>query len=155
MAIDEKVLIERLEKQQKKAFSVLVGWAYEDAIEIINQLAEESNLTPCYLGSPCEYQNEEAKMPPTLLDYITFVDDNNGWIPCSERLPKEKVYDDGYVEPSEDVLVYTRYGNRKISRYWGSRRNKRDYYDWVDIKCQKNEVIAWQPLPELYKGDQK
>lgn len=75
---------------------------------------------------------------------------NNGWIPCSERLPDEKVYDDGYVEPSDDVLVYTRYGNRKVSRYWGNRRNKRDYYDWVDIKCRKNEVLAWMPLPAPY-----
>lgn len=52
---------------------------YENKDKPVNQLAEESNLTPCYLGSPCEYQRENAKMP---MEYW-----NNGWIPCSERLP--------------------------------------------------------------------
>ena len=76
---------------------------------------------------------------------------NNGWISCSERLPKEKVCDDGYVEPSDAVLVFTKYGSCKVSRYWGNRRNKRDYYDWVDIDYRKKEVLAWQPLPKPYK----
>ena len=42
-AIDEfaKSLNERLEEKRKKAASVLVGWAYEDAIEIADQLAEQ------------------------------------------------------------------------------------------------------------------
>ena len=80
---------------------------------------------------------------------------NNGWIPCSERMPEEKVYNDGFSEPSDDVLVFTKDGDCKVSRYWGNRRNKRDYYDWVDIKCRKDDVVAWQPLPAPYKGEQK
>lgn len=76
---------------------------------------------------------------------------NNGWIPCSERLPEERFYDDGYVEPSEEVLVFTKYGDCKVSRYWGNRRNQRDYYDWVDIKYRQDKVIAWRELPAPYQ----
>lgn len=79
---------------------------------------------------------------------------NDGWIPCSEKLPEEDVLEDGYVEPSEAVLVFTKYNSYKVSRYWGNRRNKRDYHDWVDIKYRKNEVIAWKHIaPYQTKGE--
>ena len=89
--IDEKVLIERLEKRRKgvkramdfdgptMALACMDG-AFIQTIHDVNQLAEESKLTPCYLGSPCEYQNEDAKIPVECW--------NNGWIPCSKRLPE-------------------------------------------------------------------
>lgn len=76
-----------------------------------------------------------------------------GWIPCSERLPEERDYYDGYVEPSDAVLVFTKYGDCKVSRYWGNRRNQRDYYDWVDIKYRTNDVLAWMPLPSPYQKE--
>lgn len=110
-------------------FDRAVGYAngMAIAIDILNQLAEEYKDVP---------------------------DTNVGkWIPVSEKLPEEKFYDDGYVEPSDTVLVFTKYGSCKVSRYWGNRRNKRDYYDWVDIDYRKKEVLAWQPLPEPYKGE--
>ena len=75
---------------------------------------------------------------------------NNGWIPVTERLPEESVYN-GYVEPSEFVLVFTKDNECRVSRYWGNRRNKRDYYDWLDIKYPTHDVLAWQPLPPAYK----
>ena len=79
---------------------------------------------------------------------------NDGWIPVSERMPEEDVLEDGYAEPSEAVLVLTKYNSYKVSRYWGNRRNKRDYHDWVDIKYRKNEVIAWKHIaPYQPKGE--
>ena len=132
MAIDEKVLIERLEKQQKKAFSVLVGWAYEDAIKIINQLAEEHIEKDC---SKCSrrswYQKGYADAKK-----------ENGWIPCSEIKPRY----------SKDVLVCTKTVGITIACI-----RETDYCDmWFDRYSNRiADVIAWMPLPAPYKGEQK
>ena len=135
-------LIEKLEKERDEyqetehRFEEDYGGmvALDLAISIVNQLAEE------YINTSTEHINCStiSKMETV------------GWISCSERLPSEKDYDDGYVEPSDDVLVFTKYGSCKVSRYWGNRRNQRDYYDWVDIKLRTDEVIAWMPLPAPY-----
>ena len=95
-------LIGRLEEQKS-------DWNYDynvpinDAIEIVNQLAEEYN---------------------------------NGWIPCSERLPEEK----------GDYLVTCNDG--KVRVWW--------FVVEGDFKCwlrgvNQLEPIVWQPLPEPYK----
>lgn len=68
------------------------------------------------------------------------------WIPVSERLPKEHICEDGYVEPSKYVLVIDCYGNYGISRYWGNRRSKTSYScfpDWMDLDHDTQDVIAW------------
>lgn len=80
----------------------------------------------------------------------------NNWIPCSERLPK--IYEDTCT--SEIVLVQ---GYDKILDYewqamgWYAEETKQWYFaeckntdkpiNWIDI-------IAWQPLPEPYKGEE-
>jgi hypothetical protein len=117
-------LIERLEEEKKYCSynPQIRDEAINKSISIVNELAEEYKV---------------SEMP-------------TGWIPCSERLPEENVLDNEYVEPSDAVLVFTKYNSYKVSRYWGNRRNKRDYYDWVDINYRVNEVIAWQPLPAPY-----
>ena len=80
------------------------------------------------------------------------------WIPVSERLPKEYLCDDGYVEPSDYVLVWGDHGNYGVSRYWGNRRSKSEspttYKDWMDLDWVVQKPIAWMPsLPEPYKED--
>ena len=79
------------------------------------------------------------------------------WIPVTERLPEENYLDDGYVEPSQPVLVYMSYHACKISRYWGNRKSKgtSDYVipNWMDLEeYEGDNVIAWRELPEPYKG---
>ena len=79
------------------------------------------------------------------------------WIPCSERLPEENICDDGYVEPSDYVLVFGDHGNYGVSRYWGNRRTKKtnphSFPDWMDLEWFSQKPIAWMPLPEPYKKE--
>ena len=79
------------------------------------------------------------------------------WIPVSERLPEEFICDDGYVEPSDYVLVWGDHGNYGVSRYWGNRKSKienpNSYKDWMDLDWVEQKPRAWMLLPEPYKED--
>ena len=66
---------------------------------------------------------------------------NNGWIPCSERLP----------EVEADVLLSL----RSLDVYCGFRANTEGcfYIEGMGYVQNKN-IIAWQSLPQPYKvGD--
>ena len=77
---------------------------------------------------------------------------NNGWISCSERLPEEFECRDGYIEPSDHVLVQDKNGNHHISRYWKHRRSAPiDWFPWIDIK-EYYDIVAWRPLPDKYES---
>lgn len=73
-------------------------------------------------------------------------DYNNGWIPCSERLP----------EDCSSVICSLKLKNKamySINALWYNRELKK----WCDIETDEPfveklfEVTAWQPLPEPYK----
>lgn len=78
-----------------------------------------------------------------------------GWIPLEDGYPEELKADDGYVYPSDYVLTFDSHGMYGTSRYWGNRTSKRerpdDYLDWMDLPFYKQDILAWQPLPEPYK----
>ena len=75
---------------------------------------------------------------------------NNGWIPCSERLPEEddtlylvsykKIFFDKSFYFYDIAYLYT-FPNG--NRYWVSAKS--------DNVRQVSKVSAWQPLPEQYK----
>ena len=69
---------------------------------------------------------------------------NNGWIPCSEKLPDVR----------QDVLVTVKYtGFMGMHGYWIKTGHMEAENDWWG-DCAGGEVIAWQPLPEPFqKGD--
>lgn len=75
-------------------------------------------------------------------------DNNDGWIPVSEKLPEEN---DGKYYPM--LNVSTSYGAVK----WGFYRVRdKEWYIYSEmhnelIKAEDKEVIAWQPLPEPYR----
>ena len=137
-----------------------------DINELVGEiLAINSTITPCYLGSPCEYQREDVSI-------------NYGWIFCSERLPivetevqilaKRKwrdgtfkyiitnaLYEDGTVLENDSVWRW-----EDIEGEWNEEE---DCYiipkGWWESKhynpdgelnyAVDDEVIAWQPLPEI------
>ena len=67
---------------------------------------------------------------------------NNGWIPCSERLPKK----------CSRVLWCNRYGQIIVGHLF---IDKYGNYCAENVSNFLSECVAWQPLPEPYKGEQK
>ena len=66
---------------------------------------------------------------------------NNGWIPCSEKLP----------ELRKDVLVTVKYtGFMGMHGYWIKTGHMEAENDWWG-DCAGGEVIAWQPLPKPFQ----
>ena len=89
---------------------------------------------------------------------------NKLWIPCKEELPCE----DG------PVLCCDKYGDVEICNFvMGHYKSEKDFYDdayfsdgtWVndyfyiytdeprDIMYSIDEIVAWMPLPNKYKGE--
>lgn len=68
---------------------------------------------------------------------------NNGWIPCSERLPSVGV----------TVLCYWKKCDRcnNIISYYYELMHKNEDCQWIsDFGMCCGDVIAWQPLPQPY-----
>ena len=66
---------------------------------------------------------------------------NNGWVPCSEKLPDVR----------QDVLVTVKYtGFMGMHGYWIKTGHMEAENDWWG-DCAGGEVIAWQPLPKPFK----
>lgn len=90
----------------------------EECFEIVNQLAEEF-APDINVGSK-----------------------NQGWIPCSKRLP----------EVFDNVLISTIEGGRTIGHRCPNQAFGR-FYDLHSFAI--DNVIAWQPLPSPYKPEEK
>lgn len=88
---------------------------------------------------------------------------NNGWIPCSERLPEDcdnRFYMCIVENHEEDVPMFCQYDEEYGFGFW------HDIYDehtlgFVDSEFRTNEelgyekVVAWQPVPPYQpKGEQ-
>ena len=73
---------------------------------------------------------------------------NGGWIPCSERLPSEEEFIKSYIRKM--------YGAEFIVMIEGANKPTTLYYTldgmWKDDHGEFYKVIAWQLLPESYKG---
>jgi len=101
------------------------------------------------------YENYPNGLSKECRDYVVkALEQEPRWITVSERLPEEFICDDGYVEPSDYVLVWGNHGNYGVSRYWGNRKSKAEnpnsYKDWMDLDWVVQKPIAWMPLPKAY-----
>ena len=64
---------------------------------------------------------------------------NNGWIPCSERLPEE----------NQQVILQDFYGNITIEKM--KIADGIEGFIDGDWWSSANNYVAWQPLPEPFK----
>ena len=119
---------------------------------IKNMTLAEARDTVSRIYGHSDMRMESDKALQMLLDCADEVLEHR-WIPCSERFPEEHICDDGYIEPSEYVLICDDLNYCHVSRYWGNRRNKRDYKDWVDADLPTRKIKAWMQLPKPYKAE--
>lgn len=78
---------------------------------------------------------------------------NNGWIPCSERMPEEEK---DYLCCYEYTEIGSTHEGEKFKDYGVFYH---DGYKWIKywerINKKNIQVVAWQPLPELYREEQE
>ena len=111
-----------------------------EAIEIVKQEAEQ--YEECYNDcGDCEAYNKEKHHCPKFCKVIKetvkeIEENNNGWISCSERLPKY----------GEVVMCSCTNGGITISciTHNGVKPSK-------SVRFGQHSVIAWQPLPQPYQ----
>ena len=125
---------ERLEEKSLGGMGCPQWIPLESAIEIVNPVADEYGK---YINVP----------------------GNDGWIPCSERLPEDgdcRFYMCIVENHEDDVPMFCQFEEEYGFGYW------QDIYDeyslgFLDSEFLTNEelgyekVIAWQPLPAPYQ----
>ena len=144
--------LESLEKVFIKGNSNNVAAGIIKAIEIVNQEADMYNNAIidgkyCFQSCACTEKCDKcSRLCNGYIDWYENIDNwteeyNNGWIPCSEKLP----------ELRKDVLVTVKYtGFMGMHGYWIKTGHMEAENDWWG-DCAGGEVIAWQPLPEPYQ----
>ena len=127
--IDEKVLIERLEAEKSTTWNCGYKNGIDGAIKIVNQLAEES-----------------AKDTNVLT--------NNGWIPCSERLPEQwqSIYISGeLVDGMGGVSYKAVFGENEHQDCFYGYYFAGDFFGITEEGIYwLVDAVAWQPLPAPY-----
>lgn len=73
-----------------------------------------------------------------------------GWIPCSERLPNEIEFQETYCrnQYAAEFLVTIKGATRPTTLYFKNN-------SWFDEQRNYYKVVAWQPLPAPYKGEEE
>ena len=126
----------------EKIMERLEEYEYNDLIEHNSELCEHCQRTNCEMGTDCSMCiMDKAK------DIVQDVakEYNNGWIACSDRLPYKAGYEvlatlENSFGQRRVTIIFTGYGDES---FWHCNNKEYDLEAW--------KVIAWQPLPELYK----
>lgn len=124
-----------------------------EEIEEMRNIMESTVAIDCF-EKDCEHNDCTVCVCERAMEIIrSHMDDapdtNVGqWIPTSERLPNEE----------EFVKAYCRnhYCAEFIVMIEGATRPTALYYKngiWADENNNHYRVVAWQPLPERYKGE--
>ena len=147
--IFEKIIekVEELHERYINQYGAVGGnpmaFSVKECMEIVKQ--EAAAYEECYKDcGDCEAYNKEKHHCPKFCKVIKetvkeIEENNNGWIPCSDRLPKY----------GEVVMCFCANSGITISciTHKGVKPSK-------SVRFGQHSVIAWQPLPQPYtKGE--
>lgn len=118
-------------KQKENARNLIANQIWMNAIRIVDEVEQEfDNPTLCCLGSPCEYQTENANI-------------NHGWIACTKALPPQPKPNPEFEGKSLELYLVS----MNDSKYpWRAFWNGKDFTDGWRVVYP----IAWQQLPKRY-----
>ena len=137
----------------------------EKIIEKLEEIQIENTCSDCPHKEKCDEVQENisdettdlcgATIKALAIEIVkqTAAEYNNGWIPCSERLPEEGGYylvtyhgwSNGDYLPKFDDTYVRRLHYQKSERFTGWNHPR--YCDDKAENDTNREVIAWQPLP--------
>lgn len=124
-----------------------------EEIEDVRKIMKSTVATNCF-GKECENDDCTVCVCERVIEIIRShmeeVNDTNvpsNWIPCSERLPNEIEFQEAYCrnQYAAEFLVTIKGATRPTTLYFIKN-------SWFDEGMNYYKVIAWQPLPESYKG---
>lgn len=120
-----------------------------EEIEDVRKIMKSTVATNCF-GKECENDDCTVCVCERVIDIIrSHMDEakNDGWIPCSERLPNEIEFQEVYCrnQYAAEFLVTIKGATRPTTLYFKNN-------SWFDEERNYYKVAAWQPLPAPYKG---
>lgn len=107
--------------------------AFEKIIEKLEEREVQAYAKTDTDAAYTAYRNAIEIVEQTAIEY------NNGWIPCSERLPEEYT-----------VLCCDKYGEMIIGHPYFDEVSDTNYSSESDNEMMYN-CVAWQPLPQPYQ----
>lgn len=122
-----------------------------EEIEDVRKIMKSTVATNCF-GKECENDDCTVCVCERVIDIIrSHMDEakNDGWIPCSERLPNEIEFQEAYCrnQYAAEFLVTIKGATRPTTLYFKNN-------SWFDEQRNYYKVVAWQPLPASYKGEE-
>lgn len=120
-----------------------------EEIEAVRKIMKSTVATNCF-GKECENDDCTVCVCERVIDIIrSHMDEakNDGWIPCSEKLPNEIEFQEAYCrnQYAAEFLVTIKGATRPTTLYFKNN-------NWFDEERNYYKVVAWKPLPESYKG---
>lgn len=125
-----------------------------NVLEKILEEIEEATFqedAPIYMGDmEVDGYVRASRIEEIIRSHMEEVNDTNvpsNWIPCSERLPNEIEFQEAYCrnQYTAEFLVTIKGATRPTTLYFKNN-------SWFDEERNYYKVVAWQPLPEPYKG---
>lgn len=126
-----------------------------EEIEDVRKIMKSTVATNCF-GKECENDDCTVCVCERVIEIIRShmdeVNDTNvpsNWIPCSERLPNEEKFIKAYCRNiyAAEFIVMIKGATLPTTLYFKNG-------SWTDMKGDYYNVVAWQPLPEPYKGEE-
>ena len=81
-------------------------------------------------------------------DAVEKYKEEHGWIPTTERLPDQREFIEAYVRHAyaAEFLVTIEGADKATTLYYSQTGV------WFDEQREPYKVVAWMPLPEVFRG---